>query len=105
MVYLVEFDATFGDQPNPRPIDGGARAVPADPYAALDDGQGAVIRDDLEGEDIRTLGLFDAGDEVFVESADPDDTDDETSAATRIWWRGTIVSEVGMMTVGEGDVN
>jgi hypothetical protein len=56
----------------------------------------ARLSEDIASEDIKTLGSFKIGDEVFVESDDPtdvlDDTDAQTEAMTRIWWRARLVA-------------
>ena len=86
----------FGE-PDPVPtwLDSDVRAVPAASYCALDEGQGGVTRADIRTDDIVTLDQFAPGDDVFVESEDPedilDDTDVATEVETRIWWRATIV--------------
>lgn len=76
-------------------LDGSVRAVRAETYADLDDGQGGVTRADLKTDDILTLDQFALRDDVFVESDDPtdvlDDTDIATEVETRIWWRAVIV--------------
>jgi len=75
-------------------LDGSVLAVAAEPYVDLDEGQGGVTRGDVNEEDIKTLDHFASGDEVFVESHDPEDVlDDETEELernTRIWWRAFV---------------
>jgi hypothetical protein len=75
-------------------LDGSVAAALAEPYAAIDEGQGGITRSDIKDEDIKTLDTFEPGAEVFVESEDPedilDDTDRESEVATRIYWRAVI---------------
>jgi hypothetical protein len=95
---LLVFIVWRDDQPNPRVVAGGTRAVPADLYASVDEAAGnpgGVTRADLTDADIRALSEFVDGQEVYVESSEPadvlDDTDDTTATATRIWWRARVV--------------
>jgi hypothetical protein len=73
------------------------RAVAGEKYAHLDEGQSGITRADINDEDIRTLGSFKLGDDVFVESEEPDDclddSDEQREKDTRIWWRVTLVAE------------
>lgn len=94
---LVLFDANFSEH-NPRVLPADARAVPAEPYVHIDDeagNPGGVTRADLADDTIRPLGSFEDGAEVFIEGvADDDvldDTDAETAAATRIWFRAAVL--------------
>ena len=94
---LLLFNVSF-DRPNPRVISADTPAVPAEPYSAVDDAAGnpgGITRADIQDQDIRPVGCFQDGDEVLVESDDPDavldDTDTETAALTRIWWRATVI--------------
>jgi hypothetical protein len=84
--------------PRPTWLPGDARAVRAGPYVRLDNGQGGVVRGDINVEDIQHLAAFTAGEEVFVESEDEadvlDDTDDRMADDTRIWWRASVQGEV-----------
>ena len=82
----------------PRLLPSDVRAVGAEPYLALEEAHGnpgGLTRADLLDNDIRPLGSFEDGDEIYVESDDPtdvlDDTDDDTIAATRVWWRARLV--------------
>ena len=93
---LVLFDLAF-DPRNPRVLPCDARAVAAEPCAEVDDdagNPGGVTRGDIRSEDVRGLGEFERGQQVYVEG-DPeavlDDADDETTAACRIWWRGRVL--------------
>jgi hypothetical protein len=94
---LVAFTVTFGDQANPRVIPADAHAVPAELYARVDDdagNPGGITRGDIAGDDIRALGEFEDGADVYVEAeADDvlDDADEETTLASRIWWRARIL--------------
>ncbi|MFI5297301.1 MAG: hypothetical protein ACHREM_04325 [Polyangiales bacterium] len=91
---LVLFTAAF-DRPNPRPLPGDPRAVPAAPYAHVDDeagNPGGITRADVADEFIRALSGFEDGAEIFVESDDDGDVlDDEEAEGTRIWWRAVVV--------------
>ncbi len=82
------------NDPNEVWLDGSALAVAAEPYDALDEGQGGITRGDITDGDLKTLADFEAGAEVFVESADADDvlddTDEATERDTRIFWRAII---------------
>jgi hypothetical protein len=94
---LVLFDVAF-DPRSPRVLPVDIRAVPAEPYAGIEDdagNPGGVTRADIRSEDVRCLGEFDDGSDVYVESDATDDvlddTDDEAAAASRIWWRGRVL--------------
>jgi hypothetical protein len=88
----------FGE-PNETPawIDGATLAVPAEPFLGdVDSGQGGITCSDIADEStIKTLAEFESGTEVYIESEDAedclDDTDTTTEAATRIWWRATVL--------------
>jgi hypothetical protein len=90
---LVIFDVTYKGPP-PCEVSGETCAVRAAPYVCVDDeagNPGGVTRADLNDDDIRPLGAFKIGDEVFIEGL-PQETlnvDDETGRA-RIWWRALI---------------
>ena len=90
----------FG-QPDLAPtwLDGATRAVPAEPFSDVDDGQGGVTRADIGDETIVPLDTFMAGAEVYVESEDVSDClDDETPEAERashIWWRAVVLGPEG----------
>jgi hypothetical protein len=75
-------------------LDEATRAVRAELYAGVDEGQGGVTFGDLKKEDIGTLVGFDPGAKVIIESHESDDvlddTDPTTERDTRIWWRATI---------------
>ena len=94
---LVLFDVAY-DKPNPSRVEPDARAVPADVYAHLDDdagNPGGITKADIPDGDIRSLGSFEHGSEVYVEADDPNDVlDDDDPDATRIWWRGTIITGI-----------
>ena len=92
---LVLFDIAF-DPRNPRVLPCDARAVPAGPYAGSEDdagNPGGVTRSEIRAVDIRCLGEFEDGSEVYVEGDVEDavhDEDDATTLATRVWWRATV---------------
>jgi len=76
-------------------LDEDTRAVPcSERYAEIDNDCGAVTYMDVRSEDVKPLGEFAQGDEVFVESHDPAHVlDRETETAkrnTRVWWRARI---------------
>lgn len=75
-------------------LDGGTSAVAVEPYAHLDEGQGGITRGEIRTEDIKTLGEFAPGNEVFVEADDPqdvlDNTDADTERDSKIFWRARI---------------
>lgn len=85
------------DRANPRALPVDARAVPAEPYAHLDEeagSPGGITRADIDLVDVRALGSFGDGAEVFVESDDPEDLlelGDDDPQQGRIWWRATVV--------------
>jgi len=102
---FILFSVSIGDQPNPRVLSADARAVAAAPDLSVDeeaDDPGGITRADIADGDIRPVGTFEPGAEVYVESPDHedvlDDTDETTEAETHIWWRAVIlppdVSEV-----------
>jgi len=93
---LVLFDIAL-DPRNPRVLPCDTRAVPADLYTEIEDdagNPGGVMRADIRAVDMRCLGELEEGQDVYVEG-DPedvlDDEDDETTLASRIWWRGRIL--------------
>jgi hypothetical protein len=55
---------------------------------------GGITTGDIKEGDIRPLGSFMTGSEVYVESDDPedclDDTDEESQRKTHIWWLAEI---------------
>jgi hypothetical protein len=89
--YLVEFPND--DRPTRLPRE--TRAVLARFYEHIDIGQGGITTEEVNPNDVQSLGLFAIGCELFVESALAsdclDDTDDDTSKRTRIWWRIELV--------------
>lgn len=95
---LILFDITFS-KPNPRVLPADTPAVTCEAYPHLQEvaeDTGGITRADIDPADIQTLADLPDGAQLFVESDDPaadtlDDTDDETSAATRIWWKATVV--------------
>jgi hypothetical protein len=95
MICVIYLHNPGGPPDTPVWLDTETRAVPAAPYAAIDQGHGGVTRADLRDDDIRPLRTFEPGDEVFVESTDPEDVLDDADAqqenATRIYWRAMIV--------------
>jgi hypothetical protein len=78
-------------------LDGSVQAVPAEPYAAIDEGQGGITRGDIKDADIKTLDQFEPGAEVFVASDDPEDVLDDSDSAserdTKIFWRARLVRD------------
>lgn len=77
-------------------VDGSVRAVPAEPFADLDSGEGGVTFADIVDEAmIAQIDTFAAGVEVYVESEDPAEClFDETPEAERdshIWWLAEIL--------------
>ena len=89
--YLVEFP--HDDRPAVLP--GDTRAVLASTCAEYDVGQGGVTREEVHDEDIAAIITYPLDSELFVESSLEtdclDDTDDDTAARTRIWWRVVTV--------------
>jgi hypothetical protein len=90
--------ARYGE-PDPAPtwMDGSVLAVPAAPFADVDEGQGGVTRADIVDETlIAALDRFAVGSEVYVESDDAEDclfdetTEEERSS--RIWWRAVVLA-------------
>lgn len=93
----VIFNVSF-EKPNPREIGPEPLAVPAAAYAHLDDeagNPGGIMRIEINPADIRPLGQFLVGDEVFVQGDANDVLDDDEPEATRIWWRGTVIESAG----------
>ena len=95
---LVLFDIAF-DPRNPRVLPCDAHAVAAGPYIQVEEDAGdagGVTRADIKVVDIRALGEFEDGKEVFVEGDAEhvlDDADDETTLASRVWWRGRVLEK------------
>ena len=93
---LVLFDVAF-DPRSPRVLPCDERAVAAERYAGIEDdagNPGGVTRGNIRAVDIRALGEFESGEEVYVEGDAEevlDDADDETTRASCIWWRGRIL--------------
>ncbi len=92
----VQFQRFSEPDPIPTWIDGSVRAVPAEPFQDVDDGQGGITRADIvDGAMIGPLDTFGAGAEVYVESEDVTDClEDETAEAERsshIWWLAKIL--------------
>jgi hypothetical protein len=89
--YSVEF--TNEDRPSALPAE--TRAVLASACEQYDVGQGGVTFEEVSPEDVQQLGVFPVWTEVFVESSAEgdvlDDTDETTSATSRIWWRAVVV--------------
>ena len=95
---LILFTASFAGQSNPRVLPAGTPAVLAGHYIRVEEdagNPGGVTRGDIASADIRTLGECADGQDVYVESDATDDvlddTDDETSVTSRIWWRATVL--------------
>jgi hypothetical protein len=89
----------FSD-PGPTWLDGSVLAVPADPFADVDQGQGGITRSDITDETvIAPVDTFLVDAEVYVESDDAEDClFDETveeEKASRIWWRATVLAPEG----------
>ena len=94
---LVLFNVAF-DPRTPRVLPREAFAVPAGPYIQVEEeagDPGGIVRADITSVDIRALGEFEDGSDVYVESDTTDDvlddTDGETTAVSRIWWRGRVL--------------
>lgn len=93
----IRFTRRFvDDDPTSNCLDESTRAVPCSKrYAEIDNEGGAITFMDVRPEDVRPLGEFSPGDEVFVESDDPNDVfDGETDGArrnTHLWWRATVL--------------
>jgi hypothetical protein len=91
----IRYARSAEDDPSEVWIDGSVLAVGAEPYAELDEGQGGITRGDIKDGDLRALGTFEPGAEVFIESDDPtdvlDDTDTTTEQQTKIFWRAVLV--------------
>ncbi len=85
------------DNATPRLLPPDVRAVGAEPYLAIEEAHGnpgGLTRAELRDDDIRALGSFDDGDQLYLEGEPEqvlDDTDDDTIAATRVWWRAVLV--------------
>lgn len=89
----VLFAVNFGARPNPRVIPADTRAVPAAPYQHIDDAAGnpgGITRADLDTVDVRPLGTFEDGAEIYCEGEPDDVLDDEDPEGSRIWWRATV---------------
>jgi hypothetical protein len=85
-------------QPDETPtwLDGSVRAVPAEPFDDVDEGQGGITLGDIvDPAMIAQLDSFAVGSEVYVESEDVtdclDDTDEATERETHIWWLATVM--------------
>jgi hypothetical protein len=98
-VIRIRYTRSAEDDPTEVWIDEDTRAVRADSYASLDEGQGGITRAEIKSDDLETLAKFGSGDDVFVESDDDtdvlDDTDIGSEIETRIWWRATIIGPAG----------
>lgn len=87
----------FGEaDPIPTWLDGSVRAVPAEPLADVDDGQGGITRADiLDDAMVLPLDTFPIGAEVYVESEDASDClfdeDPEAERDSHIWWRAEVL--------------
>jgi hypothetical protein len=94
-VIRIRYYSRDGDDPTPRSISENARAVPAEPYRDVDNDCGGITAMDVRPEDVRRLGEFGPGQEVFVEGDDPDHAwereTEEGRRNTRIWWRAVVV--------------
>ena len=94
----VQYARVSERDPIPTWVDGSVRAVPAESFAEVDQGQGGITRGDIVDDAmISSLDTFLPGAEVYVESDDATDClDDETPEAEKsshIWWRATIVEK------------
>ena len=91
----VRYVVQFPNDDRPTELPGGTNAVLASACAEYDIGQGGVTREEVHDEDVAALITYPVGSELFVESALAtdclDDTDDDTAARTRIWWRVVTV--------------
>lgn len=91
----VRYVVAFQREDRPLDLPGDTGAVLAQLYKWCDIGQSAVTREEIHERDVQPLGAFPIGSELFVESRDGrdslDDTDAESTARTRIWWRVEIV--------------
>jgi hypothetical protein len=95
-VVRVQFRRFSEPDPSPTWVDSETRAVPAEPFANVDEGQGGITFGDISDETmIAPLAAYAAGAEVYVESEDMTEClDDDTSDAERsshIWWRAKIL--------------
>jgi hypothetical protein len=93
---VVSYAVPFS-KPNPSVLSANTRAVPAALYRPIESEAGepgGVTASDIDPQQVRALGDFSDGDEVYVEGEPDDvldDTDDDTAAATRIWFRARLL--------------
>ena len=91
----VRYVVQFPNDDRPAVLRGDTRAVLASTCAEYDVGQGGVTREEVHDEDIAAIITYPLDSELFVESSLEtdclDDTDDDTAARTRIWWRVVTV--------------
>src|SRR5450755_862450 len=93
----VQFQKFGEADPVPTWLDGSVRAVPAEPFADVDSGQGGItLADIVDGSMIASLSTFSVDAGVYVESEDVTDFFDNaaatTESSTHIWWRAIIVA-------------
>ena len=92
---IVIFDVAYYEKTNPDHVERDARAVSGTTYNDLDNdagNPGGITRDQISEADIRTLGEFAVGTEVFIEGEPRENLDDaDETGGSRIWWRGTVV--------------
>jgi hypothetical protein len=96
---MVRVQLARYEEPDPTPtwLDGATLAIPAGPFADVDEGQGGITRVDIvDGSLVAALDTFAVGAEVYVESDDPEDhLFDETpeeERSSRIWWRAVVLA-------------
>jgi len=87
-------------------LDPSVRAVPAESFEEVDEGQGGITtRDIIDTGMVAPVGSFPAGSEVYIESEDVTDClDDETveaEGASHIWWLARIMMEGESVPEGE----
>jgi hypothetical protein len=96
LVVPVVFKRFAEPDPIPTWLDGSVRAVPAESFADVDQGQGGITRGDIiDDAMIAALDTFPFGVEVYIESEDTtdclDDETPETEQSSHIWWRATVL--------------
>jgi hypothetical protein len=96
----VQYVVDLPNDTRPTTLAPETRAVLTSSYSHLDLDPGGVTAEELHPEDVQTLSVFPVGSDVLVESADPadclDDTDEESAARTRIWWRVIVQCGTGL---------
>lgn len=94
----VQFHRFSEPDPVPTWLDGSTRAVLAESFADVDQGQGGITRGDIVDDAmIAALDTFPPGAEVYVESDDATDClfdeTPETERPSHIWWRAVVVEK------------